>query len=116
MFIDYPSDGVTDAARRIQPLRGTLQKVMFGKEELIELAICGAQASGHILLEGRLGLGKTEIVKGLAKALELETHSVQSGFSAWRHYGQSHALGKTRRRTTVRLSAQPRLYQSRARG
>jgi MoxR-like ATPase len=76
--MDYATDTeIGSAAPAVQALRSTLQQVLFGKEELIDLTICGLLARGHILLEGLPGLGKTELVKGLAKALQLETKRIQ---------------------------------------
>lgn len=76
--MDYASDSeIASAAPAVQALRSALQTVLFGKEELIDLTICGLLARGHILLEGLPGLGKTELVKGLAKALRLETKRIQ---------------------------------------
>ena len=65
------------AAEDLQSLREALQKVLFGQEELIELVITGLLANGHLLLEGLPGLGKTELVKGLASALGLHHRRVQ---------------------------------------
>ena len=65
------------AAALIRPLRTALNEVLFGQAELIDLVICGVIARGHVLLEGLPGLGKTELVKGLAKALELQTRRIQ---------------------------------------
>jgi MoxR-like ATPase len=58
-------------------LRAALQGVLFGQEELIELVLTGLLARGHLLLEGLPGLGKTELVKGLSKALGLEAKRIQ---------------------------------------
>jgi MoxR-like ATPase len=58
-------------------LRATLRSVLFGQEELIDLVIIGLLARGHLLLEGLPGLGKTELVKGLSKALKLDAKRVQ---------------------------------------
>lgn len=65
------------AAKPIEALRRALNEVLFGQSELIELVLCGVIARGHILLEGLPGLGKTELVKGLSKALNLTTRRVQ---------------------------------------
>lgn len=65
------------AAKPIEALRRSLNEVLFGQSELIELVLCGVIARGHILLEGLPGLGKTELVKGLSKALNLTTRRVQ---------------------------------------
>jgi MoxR-like ATPase len=61
----------------IRRLMDALNGVLFGQERLVELVVTGILARGHILLEGLPGLGKTELVKGLAKALELGTKRIQ---------------------------------------
>jgi len=68
---------VADAAKHLRSLANGLNSVLFGQEELIQLVITGVLARGHILLEGLPGLGKTELVKGLSKLLELGTKRVQ---------------------------------------
>ncbi|MBB5038651.1 AAA family ATPase [Prosthecobacter dejongeii] len=65
------------ATKPIAALRQALNEVLFGQSELIELVLCGVIARGHVLLEGLPGLGKTELVKGLSKALNLTTRRVQ---------------------------------------
>lgn len=70
----------TDLAETRQPiaaLRKALNDVLFGKEALIDLVLVGLFARGHILLEGLPGLGKTELVKGLSKTLQLQTRRIQ---------------------------------------
>jgi MoxR-like ATPase len=54
-----------------------LQNVLFGQDELLDHVITGLLARGHLLLEGLPGLGKTELVKGLAKALGLQAKRLQ---------------------------------------
>lgn len=68
---------VSAASQHIRSLTGTLNQVLFGQEELINLVITGLLARGHILLEGLPGLGKTELVKGLSKALNLDSKRIQ---------------------------------------
>jgi len=65
------------ATATLNRLLDTLDTVLFGQHELIELVVTGVLARGHILLEGLPGLGKTELVKGLAKALALDARRVQ---------------------------------------
>ena len=67
----------TAAAAQIQRLRQTLQGVLFGQETLIDLTLNGLLAGGHLLLEGLPGLGKTELVKGLSKAIQLQSRRIQ---------------------------------------
>ncbi len=76
--MSVPSDSdLTVASAQLNQLRQTLRTVLFGQEQLIELVITGLLARGHLLLEGLPGLGKTELVKGLAKTLGLESKRVQ---------------------------------------
>lgn len=65
------------ASQRLDALAEAMNRVLFGKEELVELVILGVLARGHMLLEGLPGLGKTELVKGLSKALGIEARRVQ---------------------------------------
>ena len=65
------------ASATLNQLRASLRQVLFGQEPLIDLVITGLLARGHLLLEGLPGLGKTELVKGLAKALGLDAKRVQ---------------------------------------
>ncbi len=64
-------------SEKLQGLLAALNGALFGQERLIELVVTGLLARGHLLLEGLPGLGKTELVKALAKALDLETKRVQ---------------------------------------
>ncbi|MCU0791302.1 MAG: AAA family ATPase [Opitutaceae bacterium] len=68
---------VATAKARFEALLDTLDTVLFGQRPLIELVVIGVVARGHILLEGLPGLGKTELVKGLARALALDARRVQ---------------------------------------
>lgn len=75
---DFATDSeLQTASKPIAALRTALNEVLFGQNKLIELVLCGVIARGHVLLEGLPGLGKTELVKGLAKALNLTTRRVQ---------------------------------------
>jgi MoxR-like ATPase len=68
---------IADAGTKLARLRATLNTVLFGQETLIDQVIVGLLARGHLLLEGLPGLGKTELVKGLAQALRLEAKRIQ---------------------------------------
>jgi MoxR-like ATPase len=65
------------ASASVAKLRAALQQVLFGQDELINTVITGLLARGHLLLEGLPGLGKTELVKGLAKTLQLVAKRIQ---------------------------------------
>lgn len=58
-------------------LLSSLGEIILGQEELIRSVVTAALSGGHVLLEGLPGLGKTELVKGLARLLSLEFNRVQ---------------------------------------
>jgi MoxR-like ATPase len=68
---------IAGAAASLGRLRDALNNVLFGQDALIEMVMIGLLSRGHLLLEGLPGLGKTELVKGLAKALQLDSKRVQ---------------------------------------
>jgi MoxR-like ATPases len=68
---------IDSSSAALKRLRAALNTVLFGQEELIDLVIVGLLSRGHLLLEGLPGLGKTELVKGLSRALQLDASRVQ---------------------------------------
>ena len=47
-----------------------IRKVLVGQDALVERALVGLLADGHVLLEGVPGLAKTLLVKTLAQAID----------------------------------------------
>ena len=70
-------NAVSAAATKLSRLRTALNHVLFGQEKLVDAVITGLLSRGHLLLEGLPGLGKTELVKGLARALQIDARRVQ---------------------------------------
>lgn len=68
---------VSAQAVRVQDLISALNGVLYGQENLVELVVTGLLSRGHILLEGLPGLGKTELVKGIAGAIGLDAKRIQ---------------------------------------
>lgn len=64
-------------AAKVRELTAALNGVLYGQESLVELVVTGLLARGHLLLEGLPGLGKTELVKALSKALDLVSKRIQ---------------------------------------
>ena len=54
-------------AELIQQMREQIRKVIIGQDIVIEQVIAALLAGGHVLLEGKPGLGKTHLVTTLAK-------------------------------------------------
>lgn len=61
----------------IQGLLGGLDQVLLGNDPLTEHLVTGVLAGGHVLLEGLPGVGKTELVKGLARLCAISFGRVQ---------------------------------------
>ena len=73
-----PTENEIMAAKaELDRLGGVLNEVLFGQQALVERTMVGVLAGGHVLLEGLPGLGKTQLVKGLARALGLSTKRIQ---------------------------------------
>ena len=62
---------------RIRKLIESLDQVILGKPDVTRGLVAGVLAGGHVLLEGLPGLGKTEMVKGLARLCSIEFRRVQ---------------------------------------
>jgi MoxR-like ATPase len=67
-----------EAARdALKSVRAEIGKAVFGQERVIELALTGVLAGGHVLLVGAPGLAKTRLVEAMATVLGLEWGRVQ---------------------------------------
>ena len=66
-----------DAHRQLLALRALLGRVIVGQDELVGHLVTAIFASGHVLMEGLPGLGKTHLAKALAAALGLQWARVQ---------------------------------------
>ncbi len=62
---------------RLARLRGEVRKVLVGHESAVEEVLTALFAGGHVLLEGVPGLGKTLLVRTLARCLDLSFARVQ---------------------------------------
>jgi MoxR-like ATPase len=57
------------AATALQAIVTEIRKVISGQHEVVEQALIGLVSGGHVLVEGVPGLGKTLLVKALAKTI-----------------------------------------------
>lgn len=65
---------IADTAAR---LRQNIQKVIVGKDEVIDLALVALLCEGHLLLEDVPGTGKTTLAKTLARSLGCTFQRIQ---------------------------------------
>lgn len=62
---------------QIQTVLENIEKVMIGKREIAELSIVALLAKGHVLLEDVPGVGKTMMVRALAKSFDAQFKRIQ---------------------------------------
>ncbi|HEX8295347.1 MAG TPA: AAA family ATPase, partial [Chthoniobacteraceae bacterium] len=60
-----------------QRLRAAIGQIIVGQQRVVEGVLTAVIAGGNVLLEGVPGLGKTELVKTLARALTLDFRRIQ---------------------------------------
>jgi len=71
------TDDLTPAAGLFAKLRTTIQQAMVGQADVIDQVLIALAASGHVLIEGVPGLGKTLLVRAMAQALSLAHARIQ---------------------------------------
>src|ERR1051326_4691521 len=65
------------AVERLNTVRREIAKVIVGQDDVVEGVLICLLASGHVLLEGVPGLGKTTLLRTLARALQLKYSRIQ---------------------------------------
>lgn len=73
-----PTDAdIAQLQARIREVQQSLNRVILGKPEVIELMLVALLAEGHILLEDIPGIGKTTLAKAFARSLDCVFRRIQ---------------------------------------
>jgi MoxR-like ATPase len=75
--MQIPPDAPEKAAALINAVAAEIRKVVVGQDEVIAQSLAGLVAGGHVLVEGVPGLGKTLLVKALARTLRASFARIQ---------------------------------------
>ena len=65
------------AVQRLNAVRQEIAKVIVGQDDVVEGVLICLLAGGHVLLEGVPGLGKTTLLRTLARTLHLKYSRIQ---------------------------------------
>jgi MoxR-like ATPase len=68
---------IGQASEQLNVLRTAIQQAVVGQSAVIDQILLALVASGHVLIEGVPGLGKTLLVRAMAQALSLAQARVQ---------------------------------------
>src|SRR3954447_4124917 len=75
--MEIESNTITRAAELLKRLKEAISQAMVGQDSVIEQVLIALVASGHVLIEGVPGLGKTLLVRALAQTLAVAYARVQ---------------------------------------
>src|SRR5216683_4689598 len=66
-----------NAVDRLNTVRREIAKVIVGQDDVVEGVLICLLSGGHVLLEGVPGLGKTTLLRTLARTLQLKYSRIQ---------------------------------------
>jgi MoxR-like ATPase len=72
-----PADRLQQAIDIITRMRQEIQRALVGQESVVDQVLACALAGGHVLIEGVPGLGKTLLVKAMAKTFSGDFSRIQ---------------------------------------
>ncbi len=69
--------GFERATESIQALERNISSIIFGKQEVVRLALSALLAKGHLLIEDVPGIGKTTLARAIAKSIDCTFQRIQ---------------------------------------
>src|SRR4051812_6195004 len=66
-----------DAIERLNAVRREIAKIIVGQDDVVEGVLICLLSGGHVLLEGVPGLGKTTLLRTLARTMQLKYSRIQ---------------------------------------
>ena len=66
-----------ELATKIKALQASIERVIKGKSDVVEMAIVALLAHGHLLIEDVPGVGKTTLAHALARSFDCTFHRIQ---------------------------------------
>src|SRR6202789_560593 len=72
-----PDTALQLATQQLNRVREEIGKVIVGQQEVVDGVLICLLAGGHVLLEGVPGLGKTTLLRTLARVLHLKYSRIQ---------------------------------------
>src|SRR6202790_1676309 len=67
----------TATSQVVGQLQHAIARIIYGKEEAIQLALITLLARGHLLIEDVPGVGKTTLAQALARSFQCSFHRIQ---------------------------------------
>jgi len=68
---------VITTAGKVQQLQSTIESVIHGKSDVVEMALVALLAGGHLLIEDVPGVGKTTLAQTLARSFDCSFQRIQ---------------------------------------
>jgi len=68
---------INPAVKKLNEVRSEIGKIIVGQQSVVDGVLICLLASGHVLLEGVPGLGKTTLLRTLARALSIRYSRIQ---------------------------------------
>jgi MoxR-like ATPase len=75
--VQTTEDGIALFVSRLDAVRQEIARIIVGQQDVVDGVLIALLAGGHVLLEGVPGLGKTTLLRTLARVLHLKYSRIQ---------------------------------------